>query len=87
MKHIFRRIEDGVMIVYDDKNPKEKKHIDDLKKRKGFELISTAESSPAPKAFKTVPITEDTLECAIHGEVFENETELMKHKKSWAKKK
>lgn len=70
------------MVVYDDKNPKEKKHIEELKTRKGFELLSVSYSDPAPKAFKPIPVVEDTLECPLCGTVCKDDATLLEHKET-----
>lgn len=80
-KYIFRRKTDGVLIVYDEKDVKGKKHAEELMKNKKFELISTLESGDTqPKAFKAVPIVDDTLECPLCGKVVADDKELLKHR-------
>lgn len=88
-KYIFRRKEDGYIIIYDGKNPKEQIQADYLMKRPGFELISSVETEKQePRLIKEVPVIEDELECPLCGEVMKNDNALIKHKeKHYGKKK
>src|SRR3990167_2233320 len=78
-KYIFRRKKDGHIIVYDAKNPKEKKQAEYLEKRPGFELVSMVESAE-PRAYKSVPVVEDNLECPLCGKVVLDDEALRAHK-------
>ena len=82
-RYFFRRKEDGAVIVYDDRYPKEKKQVEYLLKRPGFELMTTVDSgiSNPDRVVKDVPIIEDTLECPICGSVRKNEADLKEHRK------
>ena len=80
-KWIFRRKEDGYMIVYNEKEIKGRKLAEELKKNKTFELIIEVDSADLePKAYKSVPVIEDVLECPVDGTVCKDEADLLEHK-------
>lgn len=85
-KWIFRRKGDGYIVAYDEREPKGKRHAEELLKNKEFELLSEMNSDASrPKAMKEVPIIEDQLECPLCGKVVKDDAELLKHKEEHKK--
>ena|SRR3990167_4568101 len=80
-KWIFRRKEDGYMVVYSEKEHKGAKHAEEMMKNKAFELITAVDTADLePKAYKPVPVVEDLLECPLCGRVVVDDAEMLKHK-------